>query len=119
MYSVEGGTVCGYDDVEDWKLVLRSDAELVMLRGKVRVLEESETNLTLQVESLQEQVNLSQQQSAILSSENIRLTKELIALDKKYQEERVKPAWGSTLSWSIAGISTAALLGAIITLLAV
>lgn len=111
IYFIDGKSICGYADVEDWKLVLKSDAELVHLRNKVRFMEEFQSNQEGQLQSLNRQLDLSAEQAAVLGAENTQLTKDLIALDKKYQDERVKPQWGSTVAWSIAGISTAALAG--------
>lgn len=111
IYLVNGKTVCGYADINDWKLVLKSDAELVFLRNKVRFMEEYQSNLEAQLRSSGRQLELASQQAILLAGETDRLTEELVALDKKYQDERVKPRWGSWLAWSVAGVSTAALAG--------
>lgn len=111
MYMADGQSICGYANIEDWKLVLKADAELVLLRSKVRILEQREQQLTVQIQALEDQLDLSARQAGFLGEENARITRELIILDKKYQDERVKPRLGSPLAWSIAGVSTAALVG--------
>lgn len=108
------GTVCGYLDIEDWKAVLKADAELVHLREVAKKEVERAANLALQVNSLQSQVATYASSQALLVARTDKLTKDLIALDKKYQDERVKPTWGSPVAWTIAAVSTSILAGVLI-----
>jgi hypothetical protein len=115
MYNLPGGeVVCGYESITQWKLVLKADAELLFLRAKVRLLENLQIQLKQQLGAIRGQQVIAANEADMFQKENDRLTKELIALDKKYQEERVKPQWGSPVAWSIAGVSTAILLGVMI-----
>lgn len=112
MYIIPGvGTVCGYTDIDDWKTILKVDAELVSNRTLLAKEKERTANLTLQVKTLEGQVGTCEDNQRVLVERSSKLTTDLIALDKKYQNERVKPRWGSPLAWTIAGVSTSILAG--------
>jgi hypothetical protein len=106
--------VCGYLNIEDWKLVLKADAELVHARVQLRNEGERIALLTLQLSELKGQVATYANSQSILVQRNGELTKQLLDLDLKYQQERVKPTWGSPLAWTIAGVSTSILAGVLI-----
>lgn len=114
MYSTPEGEVCGYIDIEDWKTVLRADAELIHLRVAEAKEKERTSNLSSQVESLRKQIDAYADSQSKLLSRNELLTGELIKLDRSYQDERVKPRIGAPVAWAVAGISLAALGGVLL-----
>ena len=114
VYKTAAGDVCGYLNIEDWKLVLKADAELVHDREQLKNEGERATALTLQLTELKGQVATYANSQSILVQQSVALTKQLLDLDLKYQQERVKPSWGSPLAWTIAGVSTSILAGVLI-----
>ena len=114
VYKTPAGDVCGYLDIADWKLVLAADAELVHSRVQLKINADLEATLTLQLTELRGQVTTYAGSQSILVQRNSDLTKQLLDLDLKYQQERVKPGWGSPLAWTIAGVSTSILAGVLI-----
>jgi hypothetical protein len=115
VYVIPGvGTVCGFVDVEDWKAILEADAELASKRELLAKEKERSVNLAQQAELLQGQVDTCKKSQGALDERNRKLTKDLIDLDLKYQNERVKPRWGSFLSWTIAAVSTSILAGVLL-----
>ena len=118
LYRLDSGLeICGFTDLEDWKLVLKVDRELTFLRLTAKIDEKRADNLSLQVATLEGQVAALEKSQVIFADRNEELTRQLIACDKSLQDERVKPAWGSTLAWTFAGISTSVLVGVIAGLL--
>ena len=114
VYKTTVGDVCGYLNIEDWKLVLKADAELVHLKIQLRNDGERAALLVLQLAELRKQVETYANSQSILVQRNSDLTKQLLDLDLKYQQERVRPSWGSPLAWTIAGVSTSILAGVLI-----
>lgn len=111
-YTVPGvGTICGYANVEDWKAVLEVDAELVLRREQAKKEAARADALDLQVKSLQAQVQTYARTQVMLVERTEKLTVDLIALDKKYQNERVRPSWGSPVAWTLAAVTTSLLAG--------
>ncbi len=108
------GTICGYVNIDDWKAVLEVDAELIHQRVVAKKEGERAANLALQVTSLQDQVATYAKSQALLVARTDKLSSDLIALDKKYQLERVKPMWGSPVAWTVAAISTSLLAGMLV-----
>lgn len=114
-YKLKDGTeICGYENVEDWKKVLEADAELVLLRETAAKKGDDANNLAQQVLTLRGQVDACTDNVKILVTRNEKVTNQLIDLDKKYQDERVKPQWGSWVSWGLAAVSTSILAGVLI-----
>jgi len=114
VYKTAAGDVCGYLDIEDWKLVLGSDAELVHSRIQLKIDADLTATMNLQLTELKGQVSTYAGSQSILVQRNSDLTKQLLDLDLKYQQERVKPTWGSPVAWTIAGVSTSILAGVLI-----
>lgn len=115
IYTLPSGDeVCGYADVDEWKEVLEADAELVALRAILIEEKDRARILSEQKLLLEEKIKLHLHTNDLLSKRKIALTDELIKLDEKYQNERVKPRWGSPLAWGIASVSTAVLAGFLI-----
>lgn len=112
------GTICGYVNVEDWKAVLEADAELVLRREQAKKEAARADAMDLQVRSLQAQVQTYARTQVVLVKRTEKLTVDLVALDKKYQNERVRPAWGSPVAWTLAAVTTSLLAGMLISDLA-
>lgn len=109
-----GGLVCGYENIEDWKLVLRADAELTHVREQLKNEEVKDALLHVQLEQAVKEAAARSGAESILKTQNEKLTNDLIALDEKYQKERVKTVWGSPIAWGLAAVSTALLAGFVI-----
>lgn len=114
VYKTTAGDVCGYLNIEDWKTVLRVDAEVVHLREQLRIEAERNAALTIQLTELKGQIATYANSQSILVQRNTDLTNQLLDLDLKYQKERAKPSWGSPIAWTIAGVSTSLLAGVLI-----
>jgi hypothetical protein len=59
-------------------------------------------------------VDLSFSNTLLFQNRNKALTKQLIETDRKYQLERVKPRWGSYISWAVTGLVAAVLTGYVV-----
>jgi len=100
LYRVGDKDVCGYS-FEEWKLVLLADAELVSTRKLLAKEKEKNSSLFLQVGDLKNVIDVYSGSQVLLITNNNKLTQDIIDLDKKYQDERVKPRLGSPLAWTI------------------
>lgn len=111
-YSLpDGRTVCGYTNLEDWKIVLKADLELTAKKKALTLERERAAQQGLVVAGLKGQVEAFKRIVAEQSSRIETLTKDLLETDRKYQSERVKPRWGNPLAWAAAAVATAALGG--------
>ncbi len=112
VYKTKSGKeVCGYDDIEKVRALYAADTELVDFR-KTKPLIDLQLRLkTEQVVDLVVAVDAATRSGAVWEGRSMELSKQLIALDLKYQKERVKPRWGTGLSWGVAGTAVAVLLG--------
>ena len=108
-----GGETCGYT-LGEWKLVLEVDAELVSKRTLLAKEKERTAALTLQVTNLESQVAVYVKSQKLLVDRTHELTTDIIEIDRKYQNERVKPRLGSPLAWTVAAVSTAVLGGFVV-----
>jgi hypothetical protein len=112
--AADGTSVCAYT-LEVWvKKVLPVDAELVSKRNLLELEQQKTSLLGEQKTSLIEQVRIYAESQGILMVRTVKLTKDVIDLDKKYQNERVRSGWGSPLAWTAAAVSTAILAGYVI-----
>jgi hypothetical protein len=112
VYAVPGvGDVCGFAKLEDWKLVLDADSELYAKREGLRLERLRTADLTIQVESLEGQIKEYEGAQKVLIAGHDKLVADLLSLDEKYQNERVKPRWGNPIAWSVAALSVAVLGG--------
>lgn len=122
VYAVTGfGQVCGFlvatpdgaeaPGMEQWRQVLRADAELVEKREQVRLLTEKSDLLLGQAQDLLAAFDAMKRAVGALENRNAELLRDLIAKDKLYQEERVKPRWGSPFAWTTAAALAAVLVG--------
>lgn len=114
--TVTGIEVCGFDDIEDWKKILVVDVELVHAREQLKNEQAKGVELLKMKALMTTEVEAMAQSQTVLKQANDKLTQQLIDLDKKYQDERVKPRWGSPLAWTLAAASTALLAGVVIAL---
>lgn len=115
LFKTNTGTeICGYDNIEDYKKVLVVDIDLADALDKLKNERDRSTLLLQQKDLLQKQVDAYADSQKVLQAHESKLTDDLIALDKKYQDERAKTQWGSPLAWGIAAVSTAVLAGFII-----
>ncbi|MBW2691046.1 MAG: hypothetical protein JRE57_00250 [Deltaproteobacteria bacterium] len=108
--TVGSGEICGYT-LDEWKGVLVVDAEFVVTKSKLKKELARSAILALQVDLVSGQLEVYASSQKALVAQTDKLTKDLIDLDKKYQDERVKPRWGSPVAWSLAAVSTAVLAG--------
>jgi hypothetical protein len=110
-YILAGGVkACGYS-LAEWKLVLKADAELVHLRETDVFRRKKAAELSAQVQGLEEALSACGDSTKAIFARSTELSAQLIALDAKYQDEIVKPRWGSALSWAIAGAAISVLAG--------
>lgn len=115
MYKTTAGKeVCGYENLEDWKRVLEADAELTHVRNQLKNEKALVDAVSKQRDLLISQVAKYMDSQLALTTHADKLTQDMIALDKKYQDERVKPRWGSPVAWTIAAVSTSILAGFVI-----
>jgi len=100
--------------LDDWKKVLATNA---VLTNKTRLLhyegirsQELENQKTALQNSLEAMAN----SQKILADRVDKVTADLIATDKKYQNERVKPRLGSPLAWTITAAAVALTTGFVV-----
>lgn len=110
----DGFQACAYINLDDWKLVLAADRELTFHKLLDEKFDEKIDNLTLQIASLEGQVDSLESVQVLLADRNEELTRQLIECDRKLQDERSKPRWGNTLAWTVAGASTSVLFGVVL-----
>lgn len=109
--TASGKEVCGYDKIETIRELYARDAELVAHRETTEALNQVITVQRQQILDLKIAVEESDKAGKIHEDRSATLAKELIAKDKLYQDERVKPRWGTSLSWGAAAVMGAVLLG--------
>jgi hypothetical protein len=105
-YTVPGvGTVCGYSGLEDWKAVLRADAELTHLR-------ELATAAAAEAQAQRDRADALAAALAVREDGVRRLTVQLnrerdalAERDRLYQRERARPRWGTWISWGVAAVA--------------
>lgn len=111
--SQDGVAICGYT-LDEYKLVLKADVELRMIRNVLAYERENIVLLTQQVTDIKSQLDLCIAGKSALSSRSEELTVQLIELDKKYQDARVRMSLESPIAWTIAAVSTSILAGVIV-----
>lgn len=111
--TTDGREMCAYE-LEDWVSVLKADALIThqqIMMGKqeerIEILEEMRIDFKVQIAA-------SAANQGLLITRSDKLTQDLIDLDKKYQNERVRPRWGSPLAWTVAAVSTSVLVGFVV-----
>jgi len=112
VYKVKPGLeVCGYPTLAEVQQLYSADAELFTARKTRFNLDLKLKVQAQQVDDLRIAVGALTASMAIGDARVTTLTKELEATDLKYQKERVKPRWGTSLSWGVAGVAAALLVG--------
>lgn len=105
------GEVCGYSTIEEVRALYAADSELADFRMQEPVIALQLKLKTDQVTDLKLATDAATRSGAIWEGRSKALSEQLVALDLKYQKERVKPRWGTWLSWGTAGVLGAAALG--------
>lgn len=110
MIPHEGKDYCGLT-LEQWKRILKTNTGYISKtrllryeRLKTSSLENQKTALQISLEALADS-------QKVLTERVDKLTVELIATDKKYQQERVKPRLGDPLAWTVAAAAVSVLVG--------
>jgi hypothetical protein len=115
VYTLKSGAeICGFEASVWFGKVLTVDAQLVHEKKQLKNEKARSAELAKQVEILQVNMGLHGETRKLLVERDALITKQLIDLDKKYQEERVKPRWGNPLAWTAAAVATAILAGFVI-----
>jgi hypothetical protein len=121
IYTVGGLDICGYrykglpDPAdEDWNKVLAADAELVHLREELKNEERKSASLAQQVRLLAGQGKIYADSQKVLVKRVDEVTKDLIGMNLKYENERAKPRLGSPVAWTVAAVVTAVLIGFVV-----
>ena len=110
MIPYGGKDYCGLS-IDEWRRVLKTNSALEHKNKLLYAEQQKSAILERQKLDLQRQLEISLKSQALLAEREGKLTKALIDLDKKYQDERVKPRWGNPVVWTVAAVSTAALVG--------
>lgn len=118
----DGREVCGYvvkqadgtETLDQWKEVLRVDAELVVLRRADGLRRRKLAELSVQVSAAVVALAAAERALELVEDRNDDLTRQLIETDRKYQEERVKPRIGGGWAWAAAGLVAAGLVGYVV-----
>lgn len=113
LYEVGGREVCGYDDIEQWKLVLEADLRLSLLEDQLKNEQEKSKKLTTQVDLLSGQLSTCSSSQDLLQARVRVLTSSLTELDQKYQRAIAK---SSPLPWLLTGAAVAFLGGMVLVL---
>ncbi len=87
------------------------DAELFSSRKQLKLKDQKIGLLEGQKIDFQKQIEALTANNKLLITSNDKLRTDLIETDRKYQNERVKPRWGSPVAWTIAAVSVAVLAG--------
>ena len=115
----DGREVCGYvvkladgtETAEEWKAVLRVDAELVVLRHQDGLRRRKLAELSIQASEAVAALAAAERALEVVERRNGDLTRQLIETDRKYQNERVKPRIGGGWGWGAAALFAVGLVG--------
>lgn len=108
--TTDGREMCAYT-LEQWISVLKADSLISHHYVMLGKLEEKVAILEGQKIDFQKQISALTANNKLLITSNDKLRTDLIETDRKYQNERVRPRWGSPLAWTVAAVSTAVLAG--------
>ena len=115
IYTLKSGKeICGFEASVWFGKVLTVDADLVHTKEQLKNEKARSVELALQVKILEGQIVTHRETRKFLEDREVELNHELLAVNKKYELERVKPRWGNPLAWTAAAVSTAVLAGFII-----
>ena len=107
----DGRTVCGYvvaladgtEQLDQWRDVLRADAELAELRVAVDLQRRRAAELAAAVVDVSSAVEACRLARAVYERRVGELTDYALERDRLYQEERIKPRIGGRWGWYAAG----------------
>jgi len=114
----DGRQVCGYivaqadgtETLDEWRAVLRADAELVALRKDAALVDRMRAELGGQIVDLRAAAESTARGLAICEEHAAERSRELVDTHNELNEERGKPRFGS-LGWGVAAIAAAILVG--------
>lgn len=105
-YQVPGvGTVCGYADLEQWKAVLRADAELTHQRELAAAAAKEAAAEHARAEALADALVIREGADKYMRDRLEETRRHLEERDRLYQKERARPRWGTWISWGVAAIA--------------
>lgn len=112
VYSLaDGREVCGWLTLAEVQAAYDADAELVKLRETSATQGEQIIAFGIQVSAIRAALEAEQRSVTVLKAREVKLTGDLIEMNRKYEYERVKPRWGNPIAWTAAAVFGAALLG--------
>lgn len=113
MVPHRGKDLCGLT-LPEWQRILKTNLTLES-RSKLLGYEQDKNKaLYDQRDALRIQLKAAEDKEALLLADEKKLRKDIVALDKKYQYERVRPRWGNPIAWTIAAASSVALVGLLV-----
>lgn len=105
--------LCGVT-LDEWKRILKTNASYIS-KTKLLQYERLRTNLLEEQKSaLQKSLDAMANSQRILTERVDKLTVDHIELDRKYQNERVKPRLGNPIAWTISAAAVALATGLIV-----
>lgn len=105
--------LCGVT-LGEWKRILKTNAAYTS-KTKLLQYERLKTSLLEQQKSaLQKSLDVMADSQRILTKRVDKLTVDHIKLDRKYQNERVKPRLGNPIAWTISAVAVALATGLIV-----
>ena len=112
VYTLDDGReVCGWMTIDEIRAAYHADNELVLCRDKTAAQAGKLHALEVEAFSLRKAVQIEEEAKALVLKRNKELTDDLIEMNRKYEDERAKPRWGSPVAWATAAVLGAALLG--------
>ena len=109
----DGREVCGWLTIVEVTAAYKADAELVRLRATSAAQADQITAFGIQVASITAALEAERRSLSVVQARETKLTADLIAMNKKYEYERVRPRWGNPIAWTSAAGLAAILLGII------
>lgn len=110
MIPHKGKDLCGLT-LDEWKRVLQTNRTLEHKNKLLYAEHQKSFLLEQQGILLKQQLEASQANEQLLIVHTKKLTTDIIALDKKYQNERVKFRLGDKWAWTVSAVSASILLG--------
>lgn len=107
----DGREVCGYLTIEEVREVYRADAELVQCREASSAQLDQVRALRGEVEAVRAALAVEEESRQAAEAMAVQLSKDLVEENRKLENERAKPRWGSPVAWTTAAVLGAALLG--------
>lgn len=108
-----GEDLCGLDFAE-WQRLLKTNAALASARRLLQYEQDRIKVLADQKVAMKKQIEAFVNSQEVMTMHIDKLTKDHIALDKKYQYEREKPRLGNYVGWTVAAVATVILGGVLI-----